>query len=108
MSAKYRFQNGKGKYILRKYVERFIDKYISKIPKKGMGSYLWATKKIRKNINFEQEIQKTNFFEKFPFKKNIKEILLNKKTHPANLWAAYCFIKMYDNLERINNFKKTL
>lgn len=106
MPAKYRFRNGKGKYILRKFVESFIDNNISKRPKKGMGHYLWKTKEIRKNINFEQEIQNTEFFKKFPFKKNIKEILLNKNTHPANLWAAYSFIKTYDNLERINNLNK--
>ena len=44
-----------------------------------MGEYLWSDKEIYKNLNFEEEIRNTDFFENFPFKKNTKEILLKKK-----------------------------
>ena len=82
-----------------------ISKKISKRPKIGMGNYLWSNKKIRNLLNFEEEINNTRFFEKFPFTKNVKEILLDKSTHPANLWTAYSFIKTFNNLQNINKLK---
>ena len=106
MPAKYRFRNGRGKYVLRNYVKNNISKKISKRPKIGMGAYLWSNKKIRNFINFDEEINNTNFFEKFPFTKNVKEILLDKNTHPANLWTAYSFIKTFNNLQNINKLKR--
>ena len=59
-----------------------VDQTISKRPKEGMGEYLWSDKEIYKNLNFEEEIRNTDFFENFPFKNNTKEIILKKNTHP--------------------------
>ena len=105
MPNRYRFKNNFGKYFLRNYMAENVDQTISKRPKEGMGEYLWSDKEIYKNLNFEEEIRNTDFFENFPFKKNTKEILLKKNTHPGNLWAAYCFIKTYENLKDINKSK---
>ena len=53
----------------------------------------------------EDTIRKTKFFDHFPFKKNIKETLLDEKTHPGNLWSAYALINTFDELEKINKQK---
>ena len=63
-----------------------------------MGNYLWSNKNINNKIKFDKVIKKANFFDKFPFKQNTKNILLNKNTHSGNKWAAYNFIKMYEKL----------
>ena len=54
----------------------------------------------------EETIKDTNFFSFFPFKKNIKEILLDKGTHPGNLWTSYALIKTFDELNKINKLKE--
>ena len=102
MPAKYRFNNGKGKHFLRNYINQKIDKSIATKPKRGMGEYLWNNKKIYEALNFKEAIINTEFFDNFPFKKNTKDILLDKNTHPGNLWSAYTFIKTFENLNAIN------
>ena len=67
-----------------------------------MGEYLWNNKKIYEELNFKEAIINTEFFDNFPFKKNTKDILLDKNTHPGNLWSAYTFIKTFENLNAIN------
>ena len=102
MPSKYRFNNGQGKHFLRSYVNEKIDRLISSRPKKGMGHYLFSNKHINEALNFEKVIKETNFFDHYPFKKNIKEILLDKKTHAGNKWIAYSLIKTFENLNEIN------
>ena len=106
----YRFgknNNSYGKYFLRRYLLKRGPKLISEIiasrPKIGMGNYLWNNKTVYKKLNFDKVIKKSKFFDKFPFKKNIKPVLLKKNTHSGNKWAAYNFIKMY---EKLNEFRK--
>jgi len=67
-----------------------------------MGHYLFSNKHINEALNFEKVIKETNFFDHYPFKKNIKEILLDKKTHAGNKWIAYSLIKTFENLNEIN------
>ena len=50
---------------------------------------------------FEETINNTDFFNNFPFKSNVKKILLDSKTHPGNRWAAYSLIKTYENMKKI-------
>ena len=64
-----------------------------------MGSYLISDKRINETI------KATNFFEKFPFKDNIKKLLLDKNTHITNTWTVYSFIKTYENLQKLNKDK---
>ena len=70
-----------------------------------MGQYLWANEKIKEKINFKDEINKSELFDKFPFQKDIKSLLFKKNTHPANVWVAYCLSKTYNNLQQINKKK---
>ncbi len=104
MPKSYRFGKGgiDGKYFLRRYILKRAPKKISQIiynrPKIGMGDYLWLNKHVYNKIKFDKTIKETNIFNKFPFKKNIKKILLNKYTHSGNKWAAYNFIKMTEKL----------
>ena len=106
MPAKYRFKKDFGKYYLRHYVRKNIDKYVSRAPKIGMGNSLYESEECKKFLNMEETISKTNFFSFFPFKKNIKKILLNKKTHPGNIWTSYALINTFDELNKINKQKK--
>ena len=71
-----------------------------------MGTYLWNNKNIYRGLNFEETISNSDFFNSFPFKKNIKNILLDPKTHHANKWTAYTLIKTFENLREINKKKK--
>lgn len=105
MPSKYRFKKDIGKYYLRKYVDKNIDKLVSKAPKLGMGTALWEDEENKKNLNMEETIRQTNFFSFFPFKKNVKEVLLNKDTHPSNLWTAYALINTFYELKKINEKK---
>ena len=59
-----------------------------------MGNYLWLNKDIYNKIKFDKYIKETNIFKKFQFKKNTKNILLNKNTNSGNKWADFNFIKM--------------
>ena len=105
MPKKFRFKKNLGKYYLRKYVEKNIDELTSKARKQGMGSALWREKENMNFLNMKETINQTNFFSFFPFKKNVKEILLSKKTHPANLWTAYALINTFNELNKINEKK---
>ena len=104
MPKEYRFKKNFGKYYLRKYSER-IDKILSLSPKIGMGGPLWLEDKNREFLRMEETIKNSNFFDLFPFKKNVKEILLNKQTHPANLWNAYVLVNTFEELSKINKQK---
>ena len=105
MPSKYRFKKDLGKYYLRKYVDKNIDKFVAKAPKLGMGSALWDDEKNKKILNMKETIRQTNFFSFFPFKKNVKEVLLSKDTHPSNLWTAYALINTFNELKIINEKK---
>ena len=105
MPKKFRFKKNLGKYYLRKYVEKNIDELTSKARKQGMGSALWREKENMNFLNMKETINQTNFFSFFPFKKNVKEILLSKKTHPANLWTSYALINTFNELNKINEKK---
>ena len=105
MPSKFRFNNGYGKHFLRSYVNEKIDKSIANRPKKGMGNYLWSNNNIYKALNFEEVIKNSDFFDHYPFKKNVKNILLDDRTHPGNRWTAYSLIKTFESLNEIN--KKT-
>jgi asparagine synthase (glutamine-hydrolysing) len=105
MPSKYRFKKDLGKYFLRKYADKNIDKFVSKAPKHGMGTALWEEEENKKILNMKETIRQTNFFGFFPFKKNVKEVLLNKDTHPANLWTSYALINTFNELNKINEKK---
>ena len=105
MPSKFRFEKDFGKLFLRNYVNKNIDHSISSRPKKGMGNYLWSNKKIYKSLNFDDTIMNSDFIKKYPFKKNIVKILLDKKTHPGNKWTIFSFIKTFENLKDINKNK---
>ena len=70
-----------------------------------MGGPLWLEDKNREFLRMEETIKNSNFFDLFPFKKNVKEILLNKQTHPANLWNAYVLVNTFEELSKINKQK---
>ncbi len=106
MPSHYRFGKNFGKYFLRNYVSKKISSKIANRPKQGMGNYLWSKSDIYKALNFEETIMSSDFFNHYPFKKNVKKILLDKKTHPGNKWTAYALIKTYENLRKINENKK--
>ena len=100
MPVKFKIKNNEGKYLLRKHLEKKISKLIATRPKTPMGGYLWEDSKVMKKLNINEKIESSNFFENFPFKKNIKNTLLNKETHQANRWSAMCFINTFDKLKK--------
>jgi asparagine synthase (glutamine-hydrolysing) len=102
MPNKYRFKGRQGKFFLRKYVGENIDKKISKRKKYGLGPYLWSDKLVYNSLKIDDIIMSSNFFEKYPFNKNIKKILFDKNTHKGNKWAAYALIKTFENNKKIN------
>ena len=102
MPNKYRFKGRQGKSFLREYVGKNIDKKISKRKKYGLGPYLWSDRLVYNSLNIDDIIMSSNFFEKYPFSKNIKKILLDKNTHQGNKWAAYALIKTFENNKKIN------
>ena len=105
MPGKYRFEKDYGKNYFRKYTNKNIDELVSRAKKNGMGTAIWHDLENFKKLNIEEIIKQTDFFSSFPFKKNIKEVLLNKYIHPANLWTAYCLINTFNELNIINEKK---
>jgi len=105
MLKKYRFKKDLGKYYLRKYEYKNIDEFVSKAPKYAMGTTLWQDEENKKFLNMEETIGKTNFFSLFPFKKNVKQVLLSKNTHPSNLGTTYALINTFNELNKINEQK---
>ena len=105
MPKKYRYEKSYGKIFLRNYIKNKIDKKISQRHKVGMGVSLIRRKENEKKLNFEETIINTDFFSYFPFKKEIKKVLLDKNTHIGNRWAAYSLIKTFDNTKNLNNSK---
>tara|TARA_B100000686_G_C16769344_1_gene963987 strand:- start:415 stop:2343 length:1929 start_codon:yes stop_codon:yes gene_type:complete len=97
MPNKYRFKGRKGKYFLRRYVEKNIDKKTARRKKYGLGPYLWSDPLVYNSLKIEDTIMSTDFFEKYPFSKTIKKTLLDKNTHSGNKWSAYALIKTYEN-----------
>ena len=70
-----------------------------------MGGALWHKEEKKNILHTKDTIRQTKFFSFFPFKKEVKQILLNKDTHPANLWTAYVLINTFDELTKINEKK---
>ena len=91
-----------GKYFLRNYLAKKTNFQLSHFPKKGLGENLWREASVYKKLNIEEEIMNSSFLKELPFKTNIKKTLLSKNTHPGNLWAAYCFIRTFNNLKNLN------
>ena len=72
-----------------------------------MGAAIWHDKKNEELSEMRETIRQTDFFSFFPFKKDVKEILLSEDTHPANLWTAFTLINTFEELKKINQEKKT-
>ena len=106
MPREYRFKKNLGKFYLREYAKKNIDQILASGIKQGMGFALWENKDVQNYLKMEETIKDTNFFSFFPFKKNIKEILLDKGTHPGNLWTSYALINTFDELNKINKLKE--
>lgn len=70
-----------------------------------MGTTLWQDEENKKFLNMEETIGKTNFFSLFPFKKNVKQVLLSKNIHPSNLGMTYALINTFSELNKINEQK---
>ena len=86
MPNEYRFEDQKGKSFLRSLIKKYLgNSNISKLPKKGMGNYLWLNEDIGKKLNFKKEIKNSKFLEGEIFNKDVKNILLEKGTHRCNL-----------------------
>jgi len=100
MPARLRFQRNKGKFFLRQYMSKKIDKQIANRNKFGLGPNLYTNTKIYNNLSMEEKIISSSFFKNFPFKKDIKKILLDKSCRRGNLWAAYSFIQSYNLLKK--------
>ena len=71
-----------------------------------MGSAVYYDEDNKELIEMRNTIKQTDFFSFFPFKKDIKKTLLDKKTHPANLWTAFTLINTFKELNKINEEKK--
>ncbi len=108
MPKKYRFNGNQGKKFLRDYVKNKINKAIAKNPKKGVGNNFIDRKINRERLNIHDTIMNTDFFSYFPFKKEIKKTLLDKKTHAGNIWAAYSFIKTFEKMKRLSSVTKKM
>ena len=105
MKSSYRFEQNLGKFFLRNFVEKQIDENVARNTKHGLGTSMWGVEKNNKLLNAKEEILSTNFFKNYPFKKNIKQILLNKNVHPGNIWVANALIKTFENCKNYNQQK---
>ena len=92
----------RGKYFFREYLQNNFDTKTSKMPKKPHGSSPLDSDNMVQEMS--ETIENTDFFNKYPFKAEIKKVLLDEKTHPGNRWAAYCFIKTYENIKKSEKF----
>ena len=103
MPIKFKIKNNQGKYLLRKNLESKIGKLIARRPKTPMGGYLWTDQEVMKKLKINEKIEASDFFKNFPFKKNVKNTLLDPSIHPASRWSALCYINTFDKLKNFNN-----
>ena len=85
-------------------MQKNIDQILANGIKQGMGFALWENKNVQNYLKMEETI-KYKFFSFFLLEKNI-EILLDKGTHPGNLWTSYALINTFDELNKINKLKE--
>ncbi len=106
MPDKYRFGNGFGKFFLRKFCEKYIDKNVAWFPKKGMGDYSWNyLKNFLHKIKAEKTIKKCKLFSTNLFRKGTRNIIFGKNIHKSNIWIAFVLAQTYNHLEKINKKK---
>lgn len=106
MPDKYRFRKNYGKFFLREYCKKFIDKNVAWYPKKGLGDYTWNyIENFFKKIDAKKVIFNSRLFKKKIFKTGICEAIFGNKLHKANIWTAYVLARTYANLEKINKIK---
>ena len=106
MPDKYRFRKNYGKFFLREYCKKFIDKNVAWYPKKGLGDYTWNyIENFFKKIDAKKVIFNSSLFKTKIFKNGICEAIFGNKQDKANIWTAYVLARTYANLEKINKTK---
>ena len=65
-----------------------------------MGAYLWNNENIYKGLNFDETILNSDFFNNFPFKKNIKKKFYLIQKHIMRTSGLLFFYKDFRKFKR--------
>ena len=102
--SKLRYFDNDVKVFARKIVRQFIGTEVSSRNKNVPPFSSRCLNIYEKKLKIEETLKESNFFNHFPFKKDIKKKLFNSKYGFNKFyWTLYCLSKTNDKLKKINN-----
>lgn len=96
LPIQFKYRNGKGKYILRKILYKYVPKKLIKRPKQGFGVpiYEWFKSELRElycSYLNKERIKREGIFNSGVVDKLLKDYLEDKGINPHKLWFLFIF-----------------
>ena len=99
-----RFSKKKTKVFARNVVNNFISPKVAHKQKAGLPFSTTNLRSYENKLQIEDTLRNSEIFDYFPFKKNVKNIILDPKYgFKKFLWTIYCLSRTMDNLKKISN-----
>ena len=99
-----RFSKKKTKVFARNIVNNFISPKVAHKQKTGLPFSTRNLKSYENKLQIEDTLRNSEIFDYFPFKKNVKNIILDPKYgFKKYLWTFYCLSRTTDNLKKIRD-----
>jgi len=99
-----RFSKKKTKVFARNIVNNFISPKVAHKQKAGLPFSTRNLKSYENKLQIEDTLRNSEIFDYFPFKKNVKNIILDPKYgFKKFLWTFYCLSRTTDNLRKIRD-----
>ena len=99
-----RFAKKKTKVFARNVVNNFISPKVAHKQKAGLPFSTTNLRSYENKLQIEDTLRNSEIFDYFPFKKNVKNIILDPKYgFKKFLWTFYCLSRTTDNLKKIRD-----
>ena len=99
-----RFSKKKTKVFARNVVNNFISPKVAHKQKAGVPFSTRNLRSYENKLQIEDTLRNSEIFDYFPFKKNVKNIILDPKYgFKKFLWTFYCLSRTTDNLKKIRD-----
>ena len=94
----------KTKVFARNVVNNFISPKVAHKQKAGVPFSTRNLRSYENKLQIEDTLRNSEIFDYFPFKKNVKNIILDPKYgFKKFLWTFYCLSRTTDNLKKIRD-----
>ena len=99
-----RFSKKKTKVFAKNIVNNFISPKVARKQKAGLPFSTTNLRSYENKLQIEDTLRNSEIFDYFPFKKNVKNIILDPKYgFKKFLWTFYCLSRTTDNLKKIRD-----